>query len=82
MRRIGAYEAKTNLGRLLDEVAGGEIIEITKHGHTVAVLAPPDRGEDDLTPDRAIRELREFRRGRAGLSRKELRELIDEGRRR
>ena len=40
MRTIGAYEAKTHLPRLLDEVAGGAIITITKHGQPVAVLVP------------------------------------------
>jgi prevent-host-death family protein len=40
MRRIGAYEAKTHLPRLLDEVAGGQVITITKHGVAVAVLGP------------------------------------------
>ena len=79
MRRIGAYEAKTHLPRLLDEVAGGEPITITKHGVPVAVLAPatprPSRSIQE-----AITELRAFRRTHAlaGLS---LRELIDEGRR-
>jgi len=41
MRSIGAYEAKTHLPRLLDEVAKGERITITKHGHPVAMLVPP-----------------------------------------
>ena len=78
MRRIGAYEAKTHLPRLLDEVAGGEPITITKHGVPVAVLAPATP-----RPSRSIQEaitaLRAFRRTHAlaGLS---LRELIDEGR--
>jgi prevent-host-death family protein len=40
VRRIGAYEAKTHLPRLLDEVASGESITITKHGVPVAVLTP------------------------------------------
>ena len=40
MRRIGAYEAKTHLPRLLDEVANGEAITITKHGVAIAVLGP------------------------------------------
>lgn len=39
-RAIGAYEAKTHLPRLLNEVAGGETITITKHGVPVAVLSP------------------------------------------
>ena len=35
-----ATEAKASLLSLLDEVAGGDEIEITKHGHTVARLVP------------------------------------------
>jgi len=79
MRRIGAYEAKTHLPRLLDEVADGEAITITKHGVAVAVLGPvstrPTRAAHD-----AIVGLRAFRQTHSleGLS---LRELIDEGRR-
>lgn len=37
---VGAYEAKTTLPRLLDEVAAGATIVITKHGRPVARLAP------------------------------------------
>lgn len=79
MRRIGAYEAKTHLPRLLDEVAGGESITITKHGVAVAVLAPVSTRSTKTTHD-AIAGLRAFRRAHSleGLS---LRELIDEGRR-
>ena len=79
MRRIGAYEAKTHLPRLLDEVADGEPITITKHGVAVAVLVAatprPSRSAQE-----AIAALRAFRRTHAlaGLS---IRELIDEGRR-
>ena len=32
MEKIGAYEAKTHLPRLLEKVARGEVITITKHG--------------------------------------------------
>jgi prevent-host-death family protein len=35
-----ATEAKATLLALLDEVAAGDEIEITKHGHTVARLVP------------------------------------------
>lgn len=41
IREVGALEAKTHLSRLLDEVAGGETIYITKHGKRVAELRPP-----------------------------------------
>jgi prevent-host-death family protein len=78
MRRIGAYEAKTHLPRLLDDVGRGETITITKHGVDVAVLAPA-AGRAVLTTGNAIAALRTFRRSHAldGLS---IRELIDEGR--
>jgi len=41
IKEIGTFEAKTHLSRLLDEVAGGETIYITKHGKRVAELRPP-----------------------------------------
>lgn len=40
MERVGAYEAKTNLPRLLDRVAQGESLTITRHGKPVARLVP------------------------------------------
>lgn len=40
MRTVGAYEAETNLSRLLQDVAGGETISITRHGREVAKLVP------------------------------------------
>ena len=79
MRSIGAYEAKTHLPRLLDEVAKGERITITKHGVPVAVLVPPgSAGSTDV--EAMMRRFRKLRRGNRldGLS---IRELIDEGRR-
>ncbi len=79
MKRIGAYEAKTNLARLLDEVAAGETITITKHGVPVAVLAPP--GPDRRTAEAAAEGLRAFRATHR-LGRLKIRDLIEEGRRR
>lgn len=79
MRMIGAYEAKTHLPRLLDEVAKGKTITITKHGVPVAMLVPAPE-----TRHKSIREvieaLREFRKGKTlgGIT---IRELIEEGRR-
>ncbi len=39
-RIVTATEVKTHVLSLLDEVAAGEEIEITKHGRTVARLIP------------------------------------------
>ena len=40
MDSIGAYEAKTHLPGLLDRVARGESMTITRHGKPVARLVP------------------------------------------
>jgi prevent-host-death family protein len=39
-RQVTATTAKATILRLLDDAAGGEEIEITKHGRTVARLVP------------------------------------------
>jgi prevent-host-death family protein len=79
MRRVGSYEAKTHLPRLLDEVSRGETITITKHGVPVAVLSPPVESGTAAVPDVAA-GLRVFRSGHS-LGGVTIRELIDEGRR-
>ena len=78
MEKIGASEAKTHLPRLLEKVARGEVITITKHGVPVAMLVPHPRSQRP-EPAAAIEALREFRQHIKldGLS---LRELIEEGR--
>ena len=79
MTTVGAYEAKTHLSSLLERVAKGETITITKHGQPIAVMQPV--GERELPAlDSVVADLREFRRGNrlAGLK---LSDLIEEGRR-
>lgn len=44
--RIGAFDAKTRFGDLLDRVERGEAIVITRHGHPVARLVPYDEAFD------------------------------------
>jgi len=79
MAKVGAYEAKTKLANLLERVAEGEHITITKHGVPVATLAPVRDRERRPTAE-VIADLRGFRRGRR-LGRTPLRKLIEEGRR-
>lgn len=73
---VGAYEAKTHLPRLLEQVAEGRSFVITRHGRPVARLVPvgpsPGRAE-------AVAALRELgaEQDLGGLA---LRELIDQGR--
>ncbi len=40
MREVGSFEAKTHLARLLDEVAAGGEVVITRRGRPVARLVP------------------------------------------
>ena len=40
MREVGTSQAKTHLSALLDDVAGGETIVITRRGRAVARLIP------------------------------------------
>ena len=42
MESIGAFEAKTNLAKLLDRVARGESVTITRHGKPVVLLVPAE----------------------------------------
>ncbi len=77
---IGAYEARTHLSHLLDEVARGRHFTITKHGVPVALLAPPGPGHPAESPQATLAALREFRRGLT-LGELELDALIQEGRR-
>ena len=46
MEKIGAYEAKTHLPQLLDRVAQGESLTITRHGKPVARLVPIAGGRE------------------------------------
>lgn len=77
-RAIGAYEAKTHLPRLLDEVAGGETITITKHGVPVAVLSPAVSVER-RDVDEVIEEVKRAR-AKIRLRGLSLRRMISEGR--
>ena len=57
--RIGAFEAKTNWSALLDRVAQGESITITKRGVPVAVLSRPE-GEGQMGPKEAVEAMRKI----------------------
>jgi prevent-host-death family protein len=75
---IGAYQAKTHLPALLERVARGEQIVITKHGRPIARLVPI--GNNDVERRRAaITRIKELRKGvTLGVP---VKQLIEEGRR-
>ena len=78
---IGAYEAKTHFSELLERVAQGEELTITKHGASVAKLVPINKQKSTPAQRRAaIEAMREAAKHNFlnGLS---IREMIAEGRR-
>lgn len=79
MDKVGVYEAKTHLPKLLSRVAKGQRITITKHGTAVAMLVPAATARAQPV-DEVIAALRAFRRRHrlAGMS---LRAMIRQGRR-
>lgn len=78
MKTVGAYEAKTHLPKLLERVARGEAISITKHGVPVATLLPADATKGKPVQE-TIEQLKQFRRNHrlGGLS---IKAMLDEGR--
>ena len=79
MVAVGAFAAKAQFSALLERVARGEEVVITKHGRPVAKLVPAQTHDRERAAD-AIRRLKELRVGTTlgGIFRRELR---DEGRR-
>ena len=70
---VGAFEAKTRFASLLDQVAAGEQVTITKHGTPVARLVPvPSSGSDRAR--KAIARLKTFHKGQTlgAIKRKDL----------
>ena len=58
---IGAFDAKTHLGELLDRAEQGEAVTITRRGKPVARLVPiTDAGPSGAAE--AVRRLRDLRR--------------------
>jgi prevent-host-death family protein len=79
MDTVGLFDAKTHLSALLERVAQGREITITKHGTPVALLIPAgNRRRKD--PRKVAERIRALRRG-VKLKGLTVRQLIDEGRR-
>jgi prevent-host-death family protein len=84
MAKVSAFEAKTHFGKLLDRVARGEEIVITRHDKPVARLVPEGalRVDEVRQAVAGLRELQQQirRRSKAKLSDADVRSAIDEGR--
>ena len=79
MREVGAFEAKNKLSTLLDWVAGGEEIVITRRGKAVARLVPAEVGFDREKAKRAADGIRARSIG-ATLGDLKIKDLVNEGR--
>ncbi|MCG8505069.1 MAG: type II toxin-antitoxin system prevent-host-death family antitoxin [Sphingomonadales bacterium] len=79
MEEIGAFEAKTKLSELLRRVEEGESFRVTRHGRPVAILSPASPSPK-MTPEEAVRRIRELRKGNILGPDVTIRELIEEGR--
>lgn len=84
MDSVGSFAAKTHLAALLDRVARGEEITITRRGHPVARLVPASPTLDDARYRGLVEELRRARVGQDRGARPGARiaDLIAEGRQR
>jgi prevent-host-death family protein len=80
MTSIGFYEARTHLSQLLDQVARGKKVLITRHGKPAAVLGPPP-AKDAGDVRQVIAAMKALRRGNILGEDLSVRDLIEEGRR-
>lgn len=60
MHTVGAFEAKAKIAELLDRVANGETVLITRRGEAAALLTPPTALRRDKM--RALSDLKRFRK--------------------
>ena len=79
MKEVGAFEAKSRLGQLLDWVEAGEEVVITRRGKVVARLVPPNLAFDRERSRRAVQKIRGMRKG-VTLGGLRIKDLVNEGR--
>jgi prevent-host-death family protein len=80
MTTIGFYEARTRFSELLDQVARGKKILITRRGKPAALLSPPPK-EAEKDVRQVLQEMKALRQGNVLGPDVSIRDLIEEGRR-
>ena len=78
MRSIGAYEAKTNLSKILKRVSKGGSVSITRHGAPLAFIIPATK-TTEKSVEETIQALHNFSK-KHSLGRLKLKKLISTGR--
>ncbi len=82
MHTYGAFEAKTHLGQILDEVEQGKSVVISRHGRVIAILKPYTQAEEN--ENRALKAIRAIKTMRKNVklgAKHSIKDLIEEGRR-
>ena len=81
MKTIGAFDAKTHLSDLLDQVARGETFLITKRGKPMATLSPASPAKRQGPKDMIDDFRKQFAKSLKKISTEEINELKELGRR-
>jgi prevent-host-death family protein len=80
MTTVTALEARARFSDLLNRVARGEKITITRHGAPVALLVPVEKAESKLTHTEIVEGMRALRK-RVKTGKISVREMVAQGRR-
>ena len=81
MKSVGINEARSHLSALLDQVARGKKVVITRRGKPAALLVPaPEEGTGDV--QEAVTQMLAYRDQRRRALGAPVREFIEEGRHR
>jgi prevent-host-death family protein len=81
MKIIGAFDAKTHLSELLEQVAGGQSFLITKRGKPVAALSPVVTGKRQGPKETITAFRKEFAKSLKPFTLAEITALKENGRR-
>jgi len=84
MRSISATEAKAKFSEILSDVERGEVVEVTRHGKSIALLMAPSTASDaDKRRREAVAWILENKRSgrRTGVTVEDILSARNEGRR-
>jgi len=83
MKTIPATEAKAKFSAILSDVERGEVVDITRHGKTIARILPAESDERRKRALKAIEGMEALRKSRppTGLTIEDILEMRHEGHR-
>jgi prevent-host-death family protein len=80
MERIGIYEAKSRLSKLVEQVEAGHEVVLTRRGRPVAKIVPAQAGAE-VDNSAAVDEIIAFSKTLKGVRRFDVRKALEWGRR-